>query len=551
MPPNHSVDEERDKRLAEIVSEAMDALSRGQETDLSELCTAHPDLADDLRELWGAIMVTHVAGTEAVGNVSVPASPAMTQPLFQTPFEMDDFVLEQELGRGGMGVVYRARRISSGEPLAIKMMLKGEMASSVERQRFEAEAVATGRLRHPHIVPIYGFGEHAGRAYLCMKLVVGETLSDVLSRGPLPAERTARIMAKVARAIDFAHHQGVLHRDLKPSNILLDEDDWPYVCDFGLAKQALTGISLTKSGAVIGTPAYMAPEQAAGARGQMGPTSDVYSLGAILYHCLTGQAPFQADSPVDVLLMVLEQEPALPRAVNPNCDRVLEMISLRSLQKPQDLRYASAGALADDLEAFLKQEPVSAASGRLAQVLAGLFRETHHAQVLENWGLLWMWHSLVVLLASVVTNAMFWLGVERRVYYELMWGIGFSAWAAVFWLMRRKQGPVTFVERQIAHVWAASMVGVVMLFPFEGYLGLGLLRLAPAISIVAAMVFLIKAGILSGTFYIQAGILLVTAGVMALFPNCAMVIFGVVCAGCFFFPGLKYNRQRHRATNGL
>jgi serine/threonine-protein kinase len=168
---------------------------------------------------------------------------------------------------------------------------------------------------------------------------------------------------------------------------------------------------------------------------------------------------------------------------------------------------------------------------------------------LQNWGLLWIWHSLVLLLASFLTNSMYLLGVQNRMIYEVMWGTGFSAWAVVFWLLRRKYGPVTFVERQIAHVWAASLIGVILLFPFEGYLNLKLLELSPVLAIVAAMSFLVKAGILSGTFYIQVGVLIATSIVMALSYPYAMFIFGVVCAACFFVPGLKYHRQRMRMGN--
>jgi hypothetical protein len=380
-----------------------------------------------------------------------------------------------------------------------------------------------------------------------MKHVRGTTLAQRLTEGPLAPREAAIMLAKVARAIHFAHMRGVLHRDLKPSNILLDEQGEPHVTDFGLAKQTAATEPLTKTGAVLGTPAYMSPEQAAGQRGQVGPRSDVYSLGVILYHMLTGRPPFQAASPGEMVLLVLEQDPVPPRMLNPKADRDLEMICLRCLQKPPDLRYASAAGLADDLEAYLKDESISARSGRFAQILAGMMRETHHAAVLENWGLLWMWHSLALLVACFATNILDLLGDEDRLHYFLLWTAGLGAWAAVFWFLRRRMGPVTFVERQIAHLWAGSMIAIALLFPLEAWLGLPALKLSPVLGIVTGVVFLAKAGILSGEFYIWAVALFVTAGLMAIFPHYAHFIFGVVSAASFFFPGLKYYRQRLRA----
>jgi serine/threonine-protein kinase len=354
-------------------------------------------------------------------------------------------------------------------------------------------------------------------------------------------------MATVSRAVHFAHQQGLLHRDLKPSNILIDEEGQPHVTDFGLAKRMTAAVSVTRSGAILGTPAYMAPEQAAGDRGSVGPASDVYSLGSILYHMLTGRPPFQAASPLDTVLMLLEQDVVPPRVLNPKADRDLEMIALRCLQKPPDLRYASAGALADDLEAYLKDEPIAARSGRFVQVLSQLIRETHHATVLENWGLLWMWHSLVLLVACALTNVLHLAGFDVRWYYIVLWTLGLGTWAAVFWWLRRRMGPVTFVERQIAHVWAASLIAIGMLFVVELSLNLPVLSLSPVLALITGMVFVVKAGILSGTFYFQAAALFATAPAMAACPQVAHLIFGFVSAACFFLPGLKYYRQRARA----
>jgi serine/threonine-protein kinase len=296
----------------------------------------------------------------------------------------------------------------------------------------------------------------------------------------------------------------------------------------------------------------MAPEQAATRGGEVGPATDIYSLGAILYSMLTGRAPFQAASPVDTLLMVLEQEPLPPRLLNQRADRDLEMIALKCLQKPSDLRYESAALLADDLESYLASEPISARSSHLVQVVSRAFRDSHHAAVLESWGLLWMWHSLVLMALCVVTQWIQWRGVESRWPYLGLWVVGLGIWAGIFWSVRRRGGPITFVERQVVHVWAGSMISSTLLFGVEALLGLRVLALSPVLGLISGMVFLVKAGILSGAFYVQAIALFLTSFVMAVMarpgmPQWGLIVFGVVSAASFFIPGLKYHRQRLRA----
>jgi serine/threonine-protein kinase len=200
--------------------------------------------------------------------------------------------------------------------------------------------------------------------------------------------------------------------------------------------------------------------------------------------------------------------------------------------------------LAADLEAYLNDEPIMARAGRFGQVISSLFRETHHATVLENWGVLWMWHSLVLLIACALTNALHAFGFDDRWYYITLWTLGLWVWAGVFWWLRRRMGPVTFVERQIAHVWAASMVAIGLLFFVETALDLPVLKLSPVLALIAGMVFVVKAGILTGTFYIAATALFCCAFAMTRFPDFAHMIFGLVAAACFFFPGLKYYRRR-------
>lgn len=539
-----------EQRLASLITDYADRANRGEPVDLESAIKAHPEFETDFRDLWGTIVVTRAAAQEKLHS-SLPNSGETGLPRIELPCQFGDYVLEAEIGRGGMGIVYRALRRSDNEQVAIKMILKGDFASESELKRFDAEALAAAKLSHPNIIPIYEIGEFDGRSFFCMKLIQGQSLAERLSRGPMPANRAASVMSDISSAIEYAHQQGILHRDLKPSNIMLDDEGVAYVADFGLAKVTDNHASLTKTGALLGTPSYMAPEQAAGERGRISGQTDVYALGAILYHLLTGRPPFLGSSPVETLMMVLETDAVSPRTINQRADRRLDMICMRCLQKPPDLRYSSAKSLHEDIVRFMENRPVAAGFGRFGQVIGNVFRETHHAAILENWGLLWMWHSLVLFVTCVVTEIMFWAGNTNHIHYWLIWTFGLGAWAIVFWIIRRRMGPVSFVERQIAHVWAASMLCVGFLFPLEVMLGLGILDLAPLLGVVASMVFLAKAGMLSGSFYIHSVVMLLTAIAMLFVTDYAVLLFGVMSAACFFVAGLKYYRRRKRNVNDL
>ncbi|MEO1615188.1 MAG: serine/threonine-protein kinase [Planctomycetota bacterium] len=546
-----------EQRLANLLSELTDAICRGEPLDFDQVCRDNEDLSGELRKLYGAVLVTDTAGASSEQRPGEPMGQTDAGELMDTnggappadlrrwkrlklPTTVGDYELIEEVGRGGMGVVFRSRQISLDREVAVKMILRGRLASDADLQRFLAEAAATARLEHPGIVPVYEVGDFDGRPFFSMQYVEGETLAERTARGPLPQREAAEILSQVARAVEFAHEQGFVHRDLKPSNIMLNQQGQALITDFGLAKEFKTDVSLTRSGMLVGTPSYMSPEQAGGRRELLGPATDIYSLGAMLYFTLTGRAPFVAETPVEMVMLVIEQDPSPPRALRPSLDRDLEMIVVRCLQKPIDLRYASAGALADDLDAFLSDEVVSARSGRFAQVLARIFRETHHAAVLEKWGMLWMWHSLVLLVACFLTWQFEFVGITNRFVYMGLWTVGLGAWAAVFWKLRQRLGPVTFIERQIAHVWGASMVSIGMLFPIEWWLGLQVLELSPLLGVICASVFVVKAGMLTGVFYFQAIALFATSIVMAIAPRWGHFVFGIVSALCFFVPGYQY-----------
>jgi eukaryotic-like serine/threonine-protein kinase len=286
------------------------------------------------------------------------ATPGASEPTHIRYF--GDYEITRELARGGMGVVFLARQISLNRPVALKMILAGQLANDTDVKRFYTEAEAAANLDHPGIVPIYEVGQHAGQHYFSMGFVEGQSLAQKLAGGPLPPREAAALMVKVAETIEYAHQGGVIHRDLKPANILLDRAGNPRVTDFGLAKKLEGDSGLTGSGQIMGTPSYMPPEQAGGHRGEVGRAADVYALGATLYALVAGRPPFQAATAMDTVLQVINDEPVPPRRLNPSVPRDLETSILKCLEKEPVKRYASASALAEDLRRYLAGEPILA-----------------------------------------------------------------------------------------------------------------------------------------------------------------------------------------------
>jgi hypothetical protein len=271
-----------------------------------------------------------------------------------------DYEIQAELGRGGMGIVYQARQVSLNRPVALKMLRAGLLADGDEVRRFQNEAEAVALLDHPGIVPVHEVGEHDGQRYLSMKLVPGGNLADRMAAYRDDPRAAAALVAEAAEAVHHAHMRGILHRDLKPANILVDAQGHPHVTDFGLAKRLEADRELTLSGTILGTPGYMAPEQAAGRRGTITTATDVYGLGAVLYTMLTGKPPFTGESVVDTLQKVREQSPEPPRRTNAKLPRDLEVICLKCLEKDPRRRYPGAQAVADDLRAWLDSRPIAA-----------------------------------------------------------------------------------------------------------------------------------------------------------------------------------------------
>jgi hypothetical protein len=325
-----------------------------------------------------------------------------------------DYELLEEIARGGMGVVYRARQLSLNRPVALKMILAGQLASAEDVQRFRREAEAAANLDHPNVVPVYEVGEHQGQHYFSMKLIDGPSLAQRVPDFVRDSKSAARLLVKVARAAHEAHRHGILHRDLKPGNILLDARCEPYVADFGLARHVEAPSPQTRTGAIVGTPSYLAPEQAR-AEKALTVAVDVYSLGAVLYELLTGRPPFRAETELDTLLQVLDRDPPRPRTLNAAVAGDLETICLKCLEKEPPHRYASALEVAEDLERWLEGRPIQARpSGPAKRVLKWARRNPTLVVLLVvlvlwyfnlrlswNWAWLEWFSSGIVLLAGL------------------------------------------------------------------------------------------------------------------------------------------------------
>ena len=356
-----------DGRLDEAVVSYLEALETGAHPDQQAWLARYPDLTAELKEFFADQERVH-RWTQPLRQVAAAATDA-DDPLATVsdtshtggpaPAALRDYELLDEIARGGMGVVYRARQVSLNRIVALKMILAGPQVSPAEVHRFRLEMETAASLDHPNIMPVYEVGDLRGRPYFSMKLIDGGSLAEQLPRYSADQRATARLLAAVARGVHHAHQRGILHRDLKPANILIDAQGQPYVTDFGLARRVAEDSGLTQSGAIVGTPSYMAPEQAAG-RKDLTTVADVYSLGAILYTMLTNRPPFRADTPLETMREVLEVEPSRPRLLKRDVDRDLETICLKCLEKQPQRRYGSAEALAEDLERWLAGEPIRA-----------------------------------------------------------------------------------------------------------------------------------------------------------------------------------------------
>lgn len=316
--------------------------------------------------------------------------------------DFGNYELLEEIARGGMGVVYKARQKSLNRIVALKMILAGNLASEKDIQRFYQEAEAVAQLKHPHIIDIYEIGQVGDQHFFSMEFIEGADLANLLKQGPISPEQIAEWICKAADAVGYAHEQGILHRDLKPQNIMIDAQNQPRVMDFGLAKRIDDQSELTATGAILGTPTYMSPEQATPHRAhEVGPGSDVYALGAILFRAFTGEPPFRGDTPFATMLEVINADLPAPRTLRPDLPKDLETICLKCLAKEIPQRYQTAGELAEDLERYLQHEPILAQPPtRVQKVVRWARRKPLLALTYISMGLMYLVHLFTHFLAD-------------------------------------------------------------------------------------------------------------------------------------------------------
>jgi serine/threonine protein kinase/Tfp pilus assembly protein PilF len=353
--------------IEEIFQQALDCQPGQLSAFLDETCAGD----EGLRSKVEALLTSHreaegfietaigAAGADFVHQMQTPPIGRGIRPA-RTLADFGDYELLEEIGRGGQGVVYRAHQKSLNRTVALKVITLGPWATETHLKRFRREAEAAARLEHPCIVPIYEVGERDGSCYFSMKFVEGGQLDEMVRRQPMPIRQAAELIAKVARTVHYAHEHGILHRDIKPGNILLETNGEPQLTDFGLARLVESESTVTRTLDVLGTPSYMAPEQAAGDNTNLARATDVYGLGAVLYQLLTGQPPFAGGTTYETIKLLLDTEPRQPRLLNPRVDRDLSAICLKCLEKDPKRRYPSALALAEDLEHWLQHEPIRA-----------------------------------------------------------------------------------------------------------------------------------------------------------------------------------------------
>jgi serine/threonine-protein kinase len=462
-----------------------------------------------------------------------------------------------ELGQGGMGVVYRARQRGVGKVVALKMLRAGPGETPEAMRRLQSEARAVAALDHPHIVPLYAFGEQDGTPYFSMRLMEGGSLAQRLASAPLPTHEAARVLAKLALAVQYAHDKGIVHRDLKPANVLFDEQGEPHLADFGLAKHLRPDPQASATaGGVVGTACYMAPEQAAAGPGRDRPAVDVYGLGATLYEMLTGRPPFKASTFEETLRQVREARPARPSLINPQVDRALEAVCLMCLSKEPADRYSSAAELADDLDRYLKGDTTRAeraCSGPLGRLLRSVTRyPDSRPEKLRTWSAISLWLAAVTFTSQVVVYALIRAGAGPLPFLLTdVAAVGLHP--LVFWWFLVRRGHTLGPRgRQLVGLTLITLLGGLCLnwvrlpqalADTAGYR----LTVYPSLMVISALIYTHQGRFWVG-FYAIGGLFLAGAFAVGFWPEAGPLLYAVLGGGVSLGLGLFLRRQARRAA---
>jgi hypothetical protein len=442
------------------------------------------------------------------------------------------------------------------------MILAGRLAAEDDLVRFRTEAEAAAKLQHTNIVAVHDVGEIDGQHYFSMEFIDGQTLAQRLARGSLPCRVAARYVRQIARAVHYAHRQGVMHRDLKPSNILIDSEDEPHVTDFGLAKR-LGGDTAghTRTGAVLGTPSYMAPEQAGGRIKDQGPWTDVYGLGAVLYELITGRPPFKAETPLDTLMQVLETDPVPPRLLNPKIDHDLETVCLKCLDKDPRRRYPTAEAVAEDLQRYLNGDSVQARSANMLDYLTRTLDRSQHDVAFQTWSTMLLVVAAIVFVKHVGVYCL--MQAQQLSVFIMVAPFGqFVAIALVFWYNRgRRLLPTSAAERELWTIWIGYIVAHTLVwFTVQGFADGNLVQagagappfwrnllMYPFSAILSGLAFFIMGSNYWGRCYAVGAAFFALAALMPLRLEWAPLEFGLLWSGTLLGLGLHLRKLGHKS----
>lgn len=532
-PANNSV---TDDILDEGLAICFDTMA--PRTELVRWLRQHSELAGELANCLAEAdqvdqWIAPLRGELASSNVQTVSLASHQTTTDSTALNFGDFELLSELGHGGMGVVYKARQKSLERIVALKTVRSFGFSSPREMDRLRFEAEAAARLDHPHIVPIFGAGQHQGMPFFSMKLVSGGTLADRLGELRSDVKFAAHLLAKVARAVHYAHQHGVLHRDLKPSNILLDANREPMVADFGLAKTIDAPSGSSGSGAIVGTAPYMPPEQAHGDK-CLTTSADVYSLGAIVYELLTGRPPFRGESVYETIRQVIDELPIAPHVLNPDTPLDLEAICLKCLEKKPENRYASAADLAADLERFSRGEAVTARPRGLASQIMGAIQGRR-----ENIGPTadpWMRVTVISLLIATVCHGTIYALIVTEGSMRGVW----AAFAFYFiialplrTLQAKRSRTYATWERHCVTLWLGQLfcllVLTVAILPFDlDAPAQQALMLYPPLVLLFALAFFVQGSISWGAHFLASFLYMALAMVLRFVGPAAPLVYLIV-----------------------